>query len=185
MVYRLPGLPPATGAHYGAFMSTEQSSTATRSEKVKNYLIGIGALTGLILGLLAQFKGEPVAEKTWHTLREQVNKQTESINGLYTQIEVLKAMQDARMSVELEHELEELRKQYDALASEKPPKKKPEKRSKGAAKPASKSLDETRLKRLESELETQQFIQDFVAEEMPEQRVLQALPKNLDEASKM
>ena len=88
------------------------------SEKVRNYLIGIGALTGLILGLLAQFKGEPVAEKAWSTLREQVNRQSEAINDIHTEMAVLRAIQDARTTFILESELEALQNKYDALLEE-------------------------------------------------------------------
>jgi len=88
------------------------------SEKVRNYFIGIGALTGLILGMLAQFKGEPVAEKTWSTLREQVNRQSEAINDLHTEMAVLRAIQDARTTFILESELSTLQTKYRALVEE-------------------------------------------------------------------
>lgn len=156
-----------------------------RSEKVKNYLIGIGALTGLILGLLAQFKGEPVAEKTWITLRDQVNRQTELINDLYTQLEVLRAVQEARAAVELEHEIEELRKQYDDLSSSKTTSTR--KPRKAGSKPSrvSKAPEEVRIKRLEEMLEKEALVNEFIESDMPaEQRMLETLPQSLEEASK-
>ena len=90
-----------------------------RSEGFRNYLIGIGATTGLILGLLAQFKGEPVAEKTWKTLREQVNKQSEAINRLHVRMETFQAVQEAHTAFVLERKLDELQKKYDDLVAEK------------------------------------------------------------------
>lgn len=155
-----------------------------RSEKVKNYLIGIGALTGLILGLLAQFKGEPVAEKTWNTLRDQVNKQTELINNLYTQLEVMKAVQEARSALELEHEIEELRKKYESEKSDKP--KSSGKGRKTLRKPvAARTGPKVQIEKLEEKLLQQEmFAHDFVESDIPEQRMLETLPQSLEEASK-
>lgn len=97
-----------------------------RSEGFKNYLIGIGATTGLILGLLAQFKGEPVAEKTWKTLREQVNKQSEAINQLHIRMETFQAVQEAHTSFVLERKLDELQKKYDDLVAEQGSREEPD-----------------------------------------------------------
>jgi hypothetical protein len=54
----------------------------TRAEKFKNYCIGLGALSALILGLWANLKGEPTAEKAWETSEKQLNKNREAINKL-------------------------------------------------------------------------------------------------------
>lgn len=150
----------------------------TRSEKVKNYFVGIGAMTGLILGLMAQFRGEPVAEKTWNTLRDQVNKQTELINDLYTQLEVMKAVQEARSVLELEHEIEALRKKYEE------PKATGKARKSSSRKPAS-AGPEAQIKKLEEKLLQQEmFARDFAESDIPEQRMLETLPQSLEEASK-
>jgi hypothetical protein len=61
----------------------------TRSEKFKNYCLGIAALTALILGLINIFKGEPTAEQAqsqvlenWKTTVEKVNKLRDSVNKI-------------------------------------------------------------------------------------------------------
>ena len=60
----------------------EKRRPLTFSEKVRNILIGLGAASGLILGLVSNCKGEPVAEKTWVTLRTQVNDISGVVNKL-------------------------------------------------------------------------------------------------------
>jgi len=80
----------------------------SRSEQVRNYLLGLGALTGLILGLIAQFKGEPMAEKTWETVRRALNEQAKAVNRLRTRMVYFQAWQEAKTAVETQKKLEEL-----------------------------------------------------------------------------
>jgi hypothetical protein len=108
-VGEIPGKPGARKKTTGEVMGI------SKSERVRNYLIGIGALTGLILGLFSQFKGEPIAERTWKTLRRQVNKQSEIINRLHIRMVAFQAAQEARTAFELEGKLDALQKKYDAL----------------------------------------------------------------------
>jgi len=195
-------------------MSDAQSSGQSKSERFKNYLIGIGATTGLILGLLAQFKGEPIAEKTWETLREQVNKQTESINELYVRMEAFQAAQDARSAADLEHELEDLQKKYDALLEgregsgeeNKAATKKCSpgyvtgsdgvcravhasvanrvKKSEKRAASAIEELQKERTRRLAAEDGKNEMLRKLSEYGKEKQGQLETLPKNLDEASK-
>lgn len=65
----------------------DQKRPLTRSEKFKNYCVGIAALTALILGLVNTFKGEPKAEQAqvqlvqnWKSTAEKVNKLRDSVN---------------------------------------------------------------------------------------------------------
>lgn len=89
-----------------------------QSEKVRNYLIGIGALTGLILGLFSMFRGEPMAEKTWATLRVQVNALTEAVNKLHAKVVFLQAHEEGRTAAAVHIKLDALQKKYDALTAE-------------------------------------------------------------------
>jgi uncharacterized protein with PIN domain len=183
-----------------------------KSEGFRNYLIGIGATTGLVLGLLAQFKGEPVAEKTWTTLRDQVNKQSEAINKLNIRMETFQAVQEARTSFVLEHELEELQKKYDELSAEQNGSAQPEalpaagchpghvkgadgkcravhtsvvtkmRQNEKQAVSARKELEEERRKRMAAESKKQDLVLELLGRG-DGQRPLQALPKSLEDAS--
>lgn len=100
----------------------------SRAEKFKNYCIGIGAMTGLILGLWANLKGEPKAEeakdkatkaestadKTWKTLRDQVNKLAEAQQKLHVRMVHIQAHDEgyraAKMLLQLQDENDALRK---------------------------------------------------------------------------
>lgn len=185
----------------------------TTSEKVRNYLIGIGAMTGLILGMLAQFKGEPVAVKTWDTLRAQVNRQSEAINDLRTEMAVLRAIQDARTTFILESTQLALQNKYDALlAAENVAERVP-----ASAMPACpagrvhgsdgkcrrvpapvaahmaqvkkravsdrKELKKERRRRQEVEGSKKDLMRKMLDRDRMEQKPLEALPASLDEAS--
>lgn len=78
----------------------------TRAEKFKNYCIGLGALTALILGAWANLKGEPRAEKTWETLRDQVNELTETVNKLSKRVIFLQAHESGRTAAEIQLKLD-------------------------------------------------------------------------------
>lgn len=87
----------------------------TRSEKVRNYLIGIGAISALILGLVAQFKGEPVANEVWNKLRRRVNRQDDSLHKLHTRMVHLQGLQEGYNAGKLAEKLDQLQKKYDSL----------------------------------------------------------------------
>jgi predicted RNase H-like nuclease (RuvC/YqgF family) len=94
------------------------------SEKIKNYCVGIGALTALILGLWANLRGEPKAQRSWdqsrsgiNTTRRRVNALAEQVHKLQLRIISLQASQEGYNSGKLWAEnqrlqatLEELRK---------------------------------------------------------------------------
>lgn len=54
----------------------------TKSERFKNYCLGIAALTALILGTFNILKGEPTAQKAWDVSEKQINKNRDAINKL-------------------------------------------------------------------------------------------------------
>jgi hypothetical protein len=87
----------------------------TRSEKVRNYLVGLGAASALILGLVTQFKGEPVADAVWAKLRKRVNRQDESIHKLHVRMIHLQGLEEGYNAGKLIEKLEQLQKKYDAL----------------------------------------------------------------------
>lgn len=86
------------------------------SIKIRNICIGLGALSGLILGLVANCRGEPIAEKTWITLRDQVNKQSALINKLHVRTVFLQAHEEGRTAANLQLQLEDLKKQLEKPA---------------------------------------------------------------------
>lgn len=92
----------------------------TRSEKVRNYLIGLGAASALILGLIAQLKGEPVAEKAYEVLRVNQNKQAKELNRIRMRLVYFQAYQEAQTAMTIQSKLEALQKKYDALLAGKP-----------------------------------------------------------------
>lgn len=165
---------------------TESKNGMSKSERFKNYFIGIGATTGLVLGLLAQFRGEPMAEKTWATLRDQVNKQTERINELYVRMESFQAAQRARDAVRLEYELDELRKNYEQLQEKEAQPSKRGRRPASARKPkkeekSTPSFDDMLLSKVEAE---HGILRQMAEHDMPQQKPLETLPKKLEDAAK-
>lgn len=99
----------------------EDSKKPSRWEAWKNFCIGVGALSALLLGAWANLKGEPVAEKTWTTLRDQVNKQTELLNRLHSRVIFLQAHEEGRTAASLQAKVDSLQKELDALRQSTPP----------------------------------------------------------------
>ena len=98
---------------------SEEVKRLSRSEKARNYLVGLGAASALILGLIAQCRGEPVAEKTWTTVRTELNEHTKTINKIRTRLVYFQAWQEAKTAMELQQKLETLQRKYDALKAGK------------------------------------------------------------------
>jgi len=94
---------------------TGEIAKISKSEKIRNYLIGIGAMTGLILGLVSQFKGEPYAEKTWKVLQARTNEHSEKLNRLHIRMVSFQAVQEVRSIMELDTKLTDLQKKHDEL----------------------------------------------------------------------
>ena len=87
----------------------------TLTEKIKNVCIAIGALSALILGIIANSRGEPVAEKTWSTLRDEFNKQSVVLKRLHSRVVYMQAHEEGRHAAEIQLKLDELQKKYDTL----------------------------------------------------------------------
>ena len=98
---------------------SEEVKRLSRSEKVRNYCIGIGALSALILGVIANFKGEPIAEKAWETLRDKVNKQTIAIKRLHNRVVYFQAHEEGKNAAELQLKLDALQRKFDSLKAKK------------------------------------------------------------------
>lgn len=93
----------------------ETKRPLSRSEKFKNYCLGIAALTALILGLINVFKGEPKAEETWEVLRTNQNKQAKELNRIRMRLHYFQAYQEAQTALKLQEKLDNLQEQYDKL----------------------------------------------------------------------
>jgi len=97
-----------------------------QSEVIKNYAgaiaIFLGALPGLgslVVSVVTVLRGEPYAEKTWVTLRKQVDEQTSAINAINLKFVKMEALQEGLQLGKLQGALEVLQKQYDRLRREK------------------------------------------------------------------
>jgi hypothetical protein len=99
--------------------SDDEKRILSRSEKFRNYLIGLGAISALILGVVAQFKGEPKAEETWTVLRANQNRQAKELNRIRMRLHYFQAYQEARTAMKLQGRLDELQERYDALLTRK------------------------------------------------------------------
>lgn len=96
----------------------------TKSEKLKDYAGAIAILLGalpavgsLIVSLVTAYKGEPVAEKTWNTVRIQLNQQAEMINNLRLSVIQVQAHEEGKTLASLQIKLDDLQKRYDQLLS--------------------------------------------------------------------
>lgn len=96
----------------------ETKRPLTLTEKLRNVCIAIGALSALILGLVANFKGEPVAEKTWNTLREEFNKQSIVLKRLHSRVVYMQAHEEGRHAADIQLKLEALQKKFDTLKAD-------------------------------------------------------------------
>lgn len=121
---------------------SQEVKRLSRSEKARNYLIGLGAASALILGLIQQFRGEPVAEKTWETLRSELNDQAKAVNKIQARLVYFQAWQEARTAMEIQNKLDLLQGKYDAMVAKQktqqattaPPKPAPKPEAKPACK---------------------------------------------------
>ena len=89
----------------------------TLTEKIRNVSIAVGAVSALILGLVANFRGEPIAEKTWTTLRLEVNKHTETINKLNEVLVQMQAREEGKTIGALLEQLSRIQNDYESLSS--------------------------------------------------------------------
>jgi hypothetical protein len=93
----------------------ENGGKESRSIKFRNYAIGLGSMTALILGVFNYARGEPEAEKTWTTLRKQVNALTRKVNKLGARVVFLQAHEEGRTAGKLEAKLEAAEKKISLL----------------------------------------------------------------------
>lgn len=94
----------------------------SRAEKFKNYCVGFGALTALILGAWANLKGEPTARKAWDVSEKQLNKNRRAINDLSDGLRKLHLMfvhtqgqQEGYNNAKLLQQIEQLKKANEEL----------------------------------------------------------------------
>lgn len=101
-----------------------------QGERLRNYAAAIAILLGalpavgsLIVSLVTAYRGEPVAQKTWETLRAEVNKQAEAINKLHLRIVHFQGHQEGQTAAELQHKLDDLQRKYDEIKEKDEPSK--------------------------------------------------------------
>lgn len=66
-----------------------EKTEKTRATQFKDYCLGISALSALILGVWANLKGEPKADKTWVTSRQVGNETRKQQNALAREVQKL------------------------------------------------------------------------------------------------
>jgi len=94
----------------------------TLGERAFSWCKALAVLVSAVIACYAAFvKGEPVADKTWETLRAQVNKQSDVINKLHLRIVAFQAREETQTAMSIQHKLDDLQKRYDALALTKKP----------------------------------------------------------------
>jgi len=93
-----------------------------RGDVLKNYAGAIAILLGalpavgsLVVSVVTAYRGEPVAEKTWTTVRSQLNRQAEMINKLHLRMVHIQAHEEGKTSAAIQLKLDELQKKYDQL----------------------------------------------------------------------
>lgn len=74
---------------------------------------GIAACLAAIPGIITVFKGEPLAQDTWTTLKVKVDEQSKVINKIEKRMVYFQAFQEAQNSLALQQRLAELQKLYD------------------------------------------------------------------------
>lgn len=63
-------------------MADDKKRPSSRSERFRNYCLGIASLSALILGVWANVKGEPKADKAWATAQKKLTENRDTINKL-------------------------------------------------------------------------------------------------------
>jgi hypothetical protein len=93
-----------------------------QSEILRNYAGAIAILLGalpavgsLIVSVVTAYRGEPVAEKTWTTVRTQLNQQAAAVNKLHLRVVHMQAHEEGKTSAAIQLKLDELQKKYDQL----------------------------------------------------------------------
>jgi hypothetical protein len=97
----------------------------TDSKTLKNYAGSIAILLGalpavaaFVVSLVTATRGEPVAEKTWTTVRNELNRQADAVNKLHLRMVQLQAHEEGRTSAAIQLKLDDLQKRYDQLRAQ-------------------------------------------------------------------
>ena len=100
----------------------KQTKLVIASAALKNYAGAVALLLGalpavgaLVISLVTTFRGEPVAEKTWETVRSEINEQSKVINNIHLRMEHLQGFQEGLTASSLQTRLDNLQKAYDKL----------------------------------------------------------------------
>lgn len=92
------------------------------SAKARNWAMVLSlvlpGVSGLVLGVIATFKGEPVAEQTWETLKAKTNEQSRTINEINLKLAHQEGFVEGQQLEKLQTKLDQLQKDNEKLKTE-------------------------------------------------------------------
>jgi predicted transcriptional regulator len=103
-------------------MTDEKEKKLAQSEKFLNYAKGLAVVLpvvgALALGVINMFKGEPVAEKTWETVRDKLNEQSKVIDKLTKRVLYWQGHEAGRSAGAIYEKLQQAEKQNESLMAQ-------------------------------------------------------------------
>lgn len=103
-------------------MSEEEKKELSRSEKFLNYTKGLAVILPVVgafgLGIFNLAKGEPVAEKTWETVRDKLNEQSIVIDKLTKKVLYWQGHESGRSAGALYEKLQQAEKKNEELTAQ-------------------------------------------------------------------
>ena len=97
-----------------------ESETVSKNLNSIVLLLGVlPAIPSFIIGIVGIIKGEPFAEKSWITLRDNFNKQSEVVNQLVRKVEANEKYMEGLQTGKLQSEIESLKKQLEETRFER------------------------------------------------------------------
>jgi hypothetical protein len=103
-------------------MSEEKAKELTKSERFVNYAKGcaliLPILGALSMGVFNLFKGEPVAQKTWETVRDKLNEQSVVIDKLTKKVLYWQGHEAGRSAGAIYEKLQLAEKKNDELMAQ-------------------------------------------------------------------
>lgn len=166
-------------------MTEEKEKKLAQSEKFVNYMKGLALilpiLGALAIGIINLVRGEPVAEKTWETVRDKLNEQSKVIDKLTKRVMYWQGHESGRSAGALYEKLQQSEKKVDDLMAKLATKKVQKVKTKPEVEVLVGKLVEERKLRIKAEKRKAKL------EKMREQRPIPApapLPKKLNDAYK-
>ena len=91
----------------------EEQTKKTSTRRFTLTAAGLAACLAVIPSVINAIRGEPVAEQTWKTLKEQVDKQSEVINRIHVRMAYFQAKEESRTAMQIQKQLEDLQEKYN------------------------------------------------------------------------